>query len=499
MLAQASSCVGAFVVYLIIRTIYRLHFHPLSKIPGPKLAAATNGYEFYFNVIKRGKFIWEIERLHEIYGPIIRITPKEIHIKDSNYYEEIYASSSRKREKDGPYFQQFDMEGSGFVTVAAELHRERRAPLNKLFSKSATTDMLPILYDNLDKLCRHIKGAYESDRVIKLDAGFAGLTSDTIYGYFLGYRSGNLDSQDFNEHVRDGINALTRLCHVNFFFPIIQTIVGLFPLPVLKTLNPHIHALMEQKAHIRTQVVNALSGKQTKDGSALENVLNDGLSENLRGVDRLANEGMAIVSAGIETTGRALAVGFYQIISNKDIQTKLREELKSVIPTPQSRPAWDQLRQLPYLSSVILETLRLATGIAMRSPRVAPTETLIYGDHVIPPGTSMSQHNYFVLMDPEIFSEPHVFDPERWLRAATKGEHLERYLVTFSKGSRNCLGMNLAYAELYLTIATLVRQFDFTLHDTTWKDIAFARDFSVPYPEEGNTSLQVLVRNMIQE
>lgn len=44
-------------------------------------------------------------------------------------------------------------------------------------------------------------------------------------------------------------------------------------------------------------------------------------------------------------------------------------------------------------------------------------------------------------MDPEIFPDPHAFDPERWVRAAAKGEPLQRYLVNFSKGSRICLGM----------------------------------------------------------
>ena len=59
---------GGLLVYLVVRTIYRIWFHPLSKFPGPKLAAATSGYEFYFNIIKRGKFIWELDRLHQVYG-----------------------------------------------------------------------------------------------------------------------------------------------------------------------------------------------------------------------------------------------------------------------------------------------------------------------------------------------------------------------------------------------------------------------------------------------
>jgi len=54
------------LAYIFLRSIYRLYFHPLRKIPGPKLAAITYGYEFYYNVIKRGMYIWEIERLHKV-------------------------------------------------------------------------------------------------------------------------------------------------------------------------------------------------------------------------------------------------------------------------------------------------------------------------------------------------------------------------------------------------------------------------------------------------
>lgn len=52
----------------VLRSLYRLYFHPLRRFPGPKLAAITNGYEFYHDVLRRGMYIWEIERMHKRYG-----------------------------------------------------------------------------------------------------------------------------------------------------------------------------------------------------------------------------------------------------------------------------------------------------------------------------------------------------------------------------------------------------------------------------------------------
>jgi hypothetical protein len=48
--------------------LYNIYLHPLRAFPGPKLAACSFLYEFYFDVLKRGKYVWQIDRLHEKYG-----------------------------------------------------------------------------------------------------------------------------------------------------------------------------------------------------------------------------------------------------------------------------------------------------------------------------------------------------------------------------------------------------------------------------------------------
>lgn len=56
------------LTYCVALVAYRLLFHPLAKFPGPKFTAATFWYQFYYDVIKRGKFMFEIISMHEKYG-----------------------------------------------------------------------------------------------------------------------------------------------------------------------------------------------------------------------------------------------------------------------------------------------------------------------------------------------------------------------------------------------------------------------------------------------
>jgi len=59
---------GGWVVYLAALAIYRLYISPIAKFPGPKLAALSRWYEFYYEVVLRGQFTFHIQDLHKKYG-----------------------------------------------------------------------------------------------------------------------------------------------------------------------------------------------------------------------------------------------------------------------------------------------------------------------------------------------------------------------------------------------------------------------------------------------
>jgi hypothetical protein len=74
-LRAAVAVLGISTIYVLSLVFHRLFFSPLSKFPGPKLAAVTSWYELYYDVVKKGKYLFEIEKMHDKYGMYCRTNP----------------------------------------------------------------------------------------------------------------------------------------------------------------------------------------------------------------------------------------------------------------------------------------------------------------------------------------------------------------------------------------------------------------------------------------
>ena len=74
---------------------------------------------------------------------------------------------------------------------------------------------------------------------------------------------------------------------------------------------------------------------------------------------------------------------------------------------------------------------------------------------------------------------------------------LSRYMVAFSRGARSCVGVHLAWAELYIGLANVVRRCELEIFETHYADVGFVRDMFVPHARVGATGLRVLVRDVL--
>jgi cytochrome P450 len=170
---------------------------------------------------------------------------------------------------------------------------------------------------------------------------------------------------------------------------------------------------------------------------------------------------------------------------------RLRKELKPVISAPSY--SCGQLQELPYLSAVINEGLRLHGGVIWRSQRIAP-EPLPFQKWIIPAGTPMSSSSYLTHYDEEIFPSPRIFMPERWLETKVRGEDsLKKYLICFGRGTRSCMGYNLGNSMLYLTVAAVAAKFEFEPFETDDRDVDTERDWSIPQPRPDSKGIRATV------
>lgn len=76
--SQFSLFVACVFIYVLVTgawTLYSVYLGPLAKFPGPKLAAASLWYEFYYDVVLRGQYTFKIKELHKQYGMLVVIGP----------------------------------------------------------------------------------------------------------------------------------------------------------------------------------------------------------------------------------------------------------------------------------------------------------------------------------------------------------------------------------------------------------------------------------------
>ena len=174
-------------------------------------------------------------------------------------------------------------------------------------------------------------------------------------------------------------------------------------------------------------------------------------------VPMLASNGIGSIVAGTDTTGMTLALGIWSIYQDEDIRTRLHTDLQAIWRTENDHPSLQDLEGLPYLRACVNESLRFCSPISGRLPRITQPGGLDYAGHHIPAGTTISSAVYLQHFDEEVFTAPFTFKPERWL--AKDISRQEQSLVPFSTGSRACLGSNLATAEIYIGLATMIRWF----------------------------------------
>ncbi|KAL8753815.1 MAG: hypothetical protein Q9199_004784 [Rusavskia elegans] len=228
----------------------------------------------------------------------------------------------------------------------------------------------------------------------------------------------------------------------------------------VQTIRRTCHQLIEHKKH-------ALESKDQQRG---KDIISVALSSGGFTEENLVDQMMTFLAAGHETTATAMIWAVYALCRNPHYQTRLRDEIRSNLPSIEDASApisAELLDRLPFLHAVCNEVLRLYPPVTLTLREAAKNTTI--GDQYVPKGTKIilcpgAVNSSKALWGPDALE----FNPERWLapgQANSGGAPSNYAFLTFLHGPRSCIGQAFAKAEFAVLVAGLVGRFEVELAD----------------------------------
>ncbi|KAJ3574919.1 hypothetical protein NP233_g1441 [Leucocoprinus birnbaumii] len=477
--ATTSLFIGCGIVTAFL-ALNRLYLHPLAKFPGPVLAALTDYYVAYYDLWMGGGLVKQLEKLHEKYGPVVRIGPNQLHFNDPQAFSDIYGVGT-KMTKPAAYYDCFNERQSSFGYSDPKTAKNRRDILLPLFSRRSILKLEWVIQKSIDRLINSLSTyAKPERRPANLHLALHSTTMEIITSYCHANPFRALDAPDFKHPALVAILSTGGVFYLMQHFPFLTPLV--FGLPEwLKT--PEMIAVDDIFKKIAAQIDGLLANPSSLGEVEHETIYHHLLStENGRqppSRQSLIDEGSVLVAAGSDTVANACAIGTFYVLRNPKIKSRLVQELKEAWPEKETQIGIQTLEKLQYLTAVIKEALRFGHGVVSPLPRVVHEDTVV-GGRLIPTGSIVSMGQTFMHRHPDLFVDPLTFNPDRWLDGHSK--ELDNYLVPFSKGPRMCLGINLAWSELYLLFGNLFRKLDMEIYQTTEQDFDFKAYLTPKYP-----------------
>ena len=218
----------------------------------------------------------------------------------------------------------------------------------------------------------------------------------------------------------------------------------------------------------------------------------------MRGADidnkQLRDDLMTMLVAGHETTAAVLTWALFELVKNPDAMKKIQDEIDSVVGDRQ--PTYEDIEKLEYTRLVVAETLRMYPEPPLLIRRCRTEDNLPKGcgrEATVIRGMDIFLVLYNIHRDERFWPEPDKFDPERWLRSYKNPEcpEWEGYnpdlwrgkvlypneisadfaYLPFGGGARKCVGDQFAVMEATVTLAMVLRRFNFEFDESKFTNV----------------------------
>ncbi|KAK7753186.1 hypothetical protein SLS62_004919 [Diatrype stigma] len=451
------------VLYYVTLALYRLYLHPLSRFPGPKLAAVTRLYEGYYDLYHSGQYTLKIAE--PLNSPIIRISPYELHVNDAAFFDTLYNRQEGVWHKYDWSVDAFATKGATIWTADHTLHKSRRLPLSPFFSKVKVSNQQDMIMRHVQALFDRLSGFAASRKTVDLGAAFTAFVRDVTNEYIFGKHYNDLGKDDFDAGMVVAAQAGGLLWRttkfIRFFGPLMRSIP---PQWIMAVSDPVMKQFFRFMIISMDDTKNFMKAAMSADDDGPRTLVHEIVQSNLlpseKSFERVFQEVSTTTGAGFETTAAVIRIAAFHIYSDPKILQKLRAELAAA-------PNRD------------------SPAIATRSARIAQDKDLVYADWRIPAGTPVGMTLHLLHQNEEEYPEPQRFNPDRWMDP-NPWQPGKKTFVPFGKGKRNCVGMHLALVEIYLLLGNIVQRFEFKFPTTKAEDFYVTNDnFALVTPSLG--------------
>lgn len=446
--------------------------NPLDELPGPKRLPILGSSLEMLN-IKSDGILETFEKFDALYGDRYIFTLSKLRVLHlSNPYDiEVVLSHSRNLTKSKPYNFVSAWLGDGLLLSKGQNWHKRRKILTPTFHFNILKNFTVAIDENCLKLVEKLKRT-EGEEVDILPV-ILDFTLTTICETAMGIPMDSDKSQaifEYKEAIIDMghilINRLTELwLHIDFIF---------FNMPLGRrfkksqiTATRFADRVINERRELRktsksTVVESAAFGGKRR--MAMLDLLLEAEENGEIDFDGIRDEVNTFMFAGHDTTAMALTFCLMLIADHDEVQERIFEECERVLGEKRS-PTLSDLAELKYMEAVIKETLRLYPSVPFIG-RITE-EDFMLGDLLVRKGTELSVHIYRLHHREDLYPEPKLFKPERFLHGnGTK--HPFGY-VPFSAGPRNCIGQRFAMIEMKSALLAVCRNFKLVPRDVGWR------------------------------
>ncbi|KAE9370793.1 cytochrome P450 [Stipitochalara longipes BDJ] len=425
---------------LLARCIYRAFFHPISHIPGPLVPKLTSLWLYYHAYI--GDEASTIHKLHEQYGPYVRVSPNEVDISDAEAIAPIHITKGGFTK--APCYANFDIDGHKtiFSTTDMDYRKPRASAVVGMFSTKSIRENEKAIYGCVDRMVSRMQKEAKIGRPVNILNLARSLAVDAV--------STHLFQENYNATSEKG-NRLSVSAFVDAFVAVgrffyLPNTVFIWVEWMLEKLLPDEHTATSMEV-VDKFVDNLVSSTSKGAMNYPGRLITIGLERS-----EVKAQCKDLIFAGTDSTGMNLATICRQLVLNPDKYETLRKEILTNAQAGENR---QDIQSLPYLSAVVKEALRISMANPTRLPHIVPSTGLTLSNITIPPNTTVGLSAHSLHFNPAVFPSPNSFMPERWLPDLVT-DSMSKSFFAFGAGSRACIARNLAMTELYWATERIV-------------------------------------------